>query len=107
MKEKYAEALASTSHVAESDLAPHRLSYKEALQGSAEKTKMDYTKVVSTKDQEVGPAKGSGPNVEIPFSNGSIGSTIGVPPKMQYQTNGSQEGYMSEDCLQNAEGTEF
>ncbi|KAL6987271.1 hypothetical protein U1Q18_052576 [Sarracenia purpurea var. burkii] len=68
---------------------------------------MDYTEVVSTKDQEVGPAKGSGPYVEIPFSNGSIGSTIGVPPKMQYQTNGSQEGYMSEDCLQNAEGTDF
>ncbi|KAL6984219.1 hypothetical protein U1Q18_017596 [Sarracenia purpurea var. burkii] len=81
LKEKNVEALASSSHVAESNLAPQKLSYKEALQGSAEKTKMDYTKVVSTKDKEVGPTKGPSPNEDILFSKGS---TIGVPPKMQY-----------------------
>ncbi|KAL6992821.1 hypothetical protein U1Q18_010937 [Sarracenia purpurea var. burkii] len=39
LKDKDTEALASTSHVAESDLVPQKLLYMKALQGSVEKKK--------------------------------------------------------------------
>ncbi|KAL6997839.1 hypothetical protein U1Q18_007964, partial [Sarracenia purpurea var. burkii] len=92
LKTKDKEKLASTSHVAETDLLPQKRTYKDSLQCAASIARPIHIEEATTNSEGKGPTKEVQSYVDVCFSYGLIEGALGESSMVQGQTKSRAEG---------------
>ncbi|KAL6973512.1 hypothetical protein U1Q18_027699 [Sarracenia purpurea var. burkii] len=108
--------------VAETDLLPHKPTYKEALQGAAGLARSTHYEVVTQKSKGKCHVKQVQSLEDVYSPYGLTEGALSEPSKVRDQSKsgaeggtnqgggwkaGDQEGYQSEDCFEDVDGLDY